>query len=1012
MRFRRSLVLMVAVLATTHLEPVVADDGSRQYQFAKGLYAREQWEAASKEFESFLRDHSDHAEAAKAEFYLAEALVQNRRFADAAKRFQHYLETAPEEGFRKQALFRVAECGFLGNMPTAQQALETFSAAFPDDRLNGTVLAYRGQLALRQGKAEEAEALFRQAIERFPGAIAQDECRLGLARALELGGHPEDAERYYMALASKPNSPTAIEAKYRLASLRYARQEYASALEAFAELDQIPRSNPRAASAGLGKGWTLMKLGRMSDAAKVFGELAKQPAVAVQALYWLGLCQKAEKDWAGATKSLLAAAARLSEESAADKASSAGEVTRTAALFHAGDIQLAAGNLQEARRLFDQAIASAQPDERWLGDAQRAAVQTSVLLKDYDRARGDAERFLRDRSEGQATADLLRLLARAQLEQDDFEAAEQTLSRLGDGEPGSDETLENAYLLALACQGREDYEKALNVLQPVVQNGSGKLAADARLVEASLLIALKRYEKALESLAKYQAKAGSEADQPQALALTAVCHAQLGRDEEALRLYRQAFGDGAESGTLRWDTAEQIAETALNEKKYDQAEAMYRSMIEGGVKDDRKRRAMVGLAWTQHGRGENEAAASTLAGLGEAEVSAETLYLSGRVFRELGQTEPACQSLEKLIRDHPETDYGRDALWDLAQLYEQSKRPDQAAALYEKIVGLGPSHNRHVDALYNLAWLRQDEGKTKEAASLFRQIYTQHHGCSYWAHAALSLAQDELDAQRQVEAAAILEKVLNDDRGKQVRDRALYLAGQMEFAAGRWQQARQKFEQLVSECPESDLIQKAAFAAAEAAFHEKAPGSSALFERLLAENEDLADSFRATARMRLAQLYAEASRWDDAMSIADTFAADHPGFAQQYELDYVRGRCLAARAMFNEARQAYEKVIRSASGEKTETAAKAQLMIAETYFHQKRYVDAYRAYMKVEILYDYPELQAAALLQAGKCEELQNHPDRAAELYELVVKNYRNTRVAKEAASRLPKETHQALQNP
>ena len=801
--------------------------------------------------------------------------------------------------------------------------------------------------------------------------MAQDECRLGLARALELGGHPEDAERYYMALASKLNSPTAIEARYRLASLRYAQQEYASALTEFRELDKIPRSNPWAASAGLGKGWTLMKLGRYGDAAKVFEELTKQPNLAVQALYWLGLCKKAEKDWSGARESLLAAAARLSgESSAADKAISAGDVSRTAALFHAGDTQLAAGNLQEARELLDQAIASARPNEIWLDDAQRASVQTSVLLKDYDRARGDAERFLRNRSEGRTTADLLRLLARVQLEQDDFEAAEQTLGRLGDGEPGSEDTLENAYLLALACQGREDYEKALKVLQPVLQKGSGKLAADARLVEASLLIGLKRYEEALTSLEKYRTDASSEADRSQALALTAVCHAQLGRDEEALRLYREAFGNGAESATLRWDTAEQIAETALNEKKYDQAEAMYRSMIEGGVKEDRKRRALVGLAWVQHGRGENEAAVSTLADLGEtgdAKVSAELLYLRGRVLRELGQAAPACQSLEKLIRDYPETDYGRDALWDLAQLYEQSKRPDQAAALYEKIVGLGPSHSRQIDSIYNLAWLRQDEGKAKEAASLFRRIYSQHEGSSYWAHAALSLAQDEIDAQRQAEAAAILEKVLTDERGKQVRDRALYLAGQMEFAAGHWQQARQKFEQLVSDCPESDLVQTAAFAAAEAAFHEGAPGSSAVFERLLAENQDLADSFRATARMRLAQLYAEASRWDDAMSIADTFAADHPGFAQQYELEYVRGRCFAARALFNEAREAYEKVIRSSSGEKTETAAKAQLMIAETYFHQKRYADAYRAYMQVEVLYDYPELQAAALLQAGKC---------------------------------------------
>ena len=120
------------------------------------------------------------------------------------------------------------------------------------------------------------------------------------------------------------------------------------------------------------------------------------------------------------------------------------------------------------------------------------------------------------------------------------------------------------------------------------------------------------------------------------------------------------------------------------------------------------------------------------------------------------------------------------------------------------------------------------------------------------------------------------------------------------------------------------------------------------FEQLLAKDKDLAGPVRATASMRLAQLYAEAGRWDDAMTIVESFGTDHPDFAQQYELDYVHGRCLAARALFSEARQAYEKVIRSSTGENTETAAKAQLMIAETFFHQRRYEDAYRAYMQVK----------------------------------------------------------------
>lgn len=997
------------LLVSMHLEPARADDANREYQFAKGLYARAQWDAAAKEFESFLRQYPEHPEAAKVEFYLGEAMVQQRRYTDAGLRFKHYLEISPHGTHRKQAMFRLAECDYLGNRPAAQQQLEAFSQTFPDDRLNGLILVYRGQTALRCGEPGQAEVLFRQSLDRFPDAISQDECRLGLARSLAALDRAEEAERYYQALAGKPHSPTAIEAKYRLASLRYAQQQYASALDSFAELDSIPESNPWLANAGLGKGWSLMKLDRYADAANVFARLTDHPAVAVQATYWLGLCRKSLKDWPGATESFLAAAEKLAaERTTKPNRSSAADVTETAILFHAGDSQLAAGNLVKARDHFQHAIASGEANESWLDEAQRASVQTSLRLKDYDRARSDAERFLRESSDSRVAPDLLRLLARIQLEQDDYQAAERTLRRLGEANADTSDAVEDAYLLALCHQGQGRHETALQVLQPVLADASGKLTANARLVEASLLVAMKRHEDALKVLSTHQAMAGTDADLAQALALAAVCHAQLGDTEEALRLYKEAFGDASEAGALRWDTAEQIAEAALNAKQYDRAEALYRELIDGDVEDARKHRAIVGLAWVQHGRSDDQLAEATLAKLLEtaedSEVAAEALFLRGQVLRALGQPERACQTFEQLIRDHAQATYGQDALWDVAQLYEQLGRPEDAAKSYQKILELDPPHSRQADALYSLAWLRHEEGNAEEAATLFREMFTQHHGTPYWGHAALWLAQHESDAGRYSAAGTILDTLLSDVQCEALRDRVLYLAGQMAFATEQWQEARRTFEQLLNECPQSDLLEKAAFAAAEAAFHEKDPEALALFEQLLAEGKGLTGPVGATVRMRLAQLYAEAGRWDDAMTVVESFPADHPEFEQQYELDYVHGRCLAARALFSEARQAYEKVIRSATGENTETAAKAQLMIAETFFHQRRYQDAYRAYMQVEVLYAYPELQAAALLQAGKCQELLNNLQNATELYRQVVKNHAGTRAAEQAALRVDRE--------
>jgi cellulose synthase operon protein C len=99
-------------------------------------------------------------------------------------------------------------------------------------------------------------------------------------------------------------------------------------------------------------------------------------------------------------------------------------------------------------------------------------------------------------------------------------------------------------------------------------------------------------------------------------------------------------------------------------------------------------------------------------------------------------------------------------------------------------------------------------------------------------------------------------------------------------------------------------------------------------------------------------------------------------------------------------------VIHSAAGAKTETAAMAQWMIGETYFHQKNYEAACKEYLRLEILYAYPEWQAGALLQAGKCCAQMGDAKQAEELYQRILKVYPKTSFAKEAATEAAKISH------
>ncbi|NOX55825.1 MAG: tetratricopeptide repeat protein [Planctomycetes bacterium] len=113
------------------------------------------------------------------------------------------------------------------------------------------------------------------------------------------------------------------------------------------------------------------------------------------------------------------------------------------------------------------------------------------------------------------------------------------------------------------------------------------------------------------------------------------------------------------------------------------------------------------------------------------------------------------------------------------------------------------------------------------------------------------------------------------------------------------------------------------------------------------------------------------------------------------------GRAYKRQAKFDQAREAFRRVVDSVQGRRTETAAQAQLMMAETFFLQKNYKQALLEYLKVYHLYAYPEWQAAGLFQAGLCDEMLGNWSDAAKTYELLLNQFPKSELAQQAERRL-----------
>jgi cellulose synthase operon protein C len=350
--------------------------------------------------------------------------------------------------------------------------------------------------------------------------------------------------------------------------------------------------------------------------------------------------------------------------------------------------------------------------------------------------------------------------------------------------------------------------------------------------------------------------------------------------------------------------------------------------------------------------------------------------------------------------------------------------------------------------VYELAWLYHDSGQTESANRAFERINVNHPTSRYWADATIRLAQAHFSQGRLPAAIDLLQQLIGEPRpaeveteevrtpagvpalsasfrnsegdsdthvmngaetqhsivSEEIKCQALYLRAMIAVAEKDWPSAATWSQRVVDEYPKHRLRWMSQFWNGEALFRQRQFGMAVeQLSEVLPRTDAQNDPWVAMAHLRLAQSLGHLDRWEEVLVIAEPAKRRFVDFAQAYELDYLIGRALATEARFPQARAAYQQVIDSPAGKTSETAAMAQWMIGETYFHQEQYALAAEAYHRTETLHRFPQWQAAALLQAGKCYEYLSRPQDAISVYRQLLQEHANCTLAEQAAERMAK---------
>jgi len=1017
------LIIGFLLICLSFPESAMADKAGDDFNLGVELHRTQRYELAADTLTQFLKDFPEHPRTNLARMYLGLSLSSIEKYTLAREQFALFLKAEPNGQNSGEARYRIGECSYyLRDYSAAIEQLSEYLKAYPEHSRIDWAQLLLGESYVYSEQWAKAEAVLNRLVksEKTNPSVV-DDARLSLGIAFEgLRKTPEALEQYRL-ISDEKNPTAAPRAMMRIAAIQFAEEQYQEAAATYDELLSKYSKSSVVASASLGSGKAWFRAKEFERALSRFRSVPKDSAAASQAILWtamslreLGRTEESRAEFNEALR--IAGDSPLAQD----------------ILYQQAQMERTGTDRELAAKMFED-IADRWPQSERTAECLFNAAELRLELNDGDRAERLFRRLKKEFPDAAEKPREQILLGRLYLGRGDVERATETLQRVTAGmtDPADRTAAVGRYYLVRALFDGQKHEQVVEQASLMIEALKANELAELRSALALAAISsleLKRYEDVLKFADEFLPLAKDANKRADIVGTRAVALSHLNRFPEAIESLKELTAtDAAQPQT--WTAVLQSAETALEMNVPDAALALF-TMASSAPDNPKSREAgLSGIAWSQFKAQQYPDAENSFTAIvkefPDSSKAAEAIYMQARCVEEQGDAERTLVAwknvFDQLAIDgdpvlpggeaKPPMQYAYGAGKQVARTLAKMKRIADADDAWKKLTTVFPNATDIDSLLDEWAWMHFSAQDFARSDAIHRQLLEQFPESPFAGQARLSLAESLLEAGQLEPALKEMEAIVaNAGYGNVEKERALFHIIEIHAAAREWEPVIASAKSFLQDFSDSPLAPQVRQFHGDALLQQGQPDEAIqILEALRADivsgkvqYEDWGDRVWVV----LAETGLAKQKYDQIDTLQAELMQRSPESRFMFQFNDIQGRRWKQQAPpdFAKARKYLQLVTADPQAAGTETSARCQFLLAETYLMESNPEAAAKEFFKVYLNYKgHDELRAQALFQEASCQVSLKKTELAVRDFKELIREFPTSSLATKAQEELKK---------